>query len=218
MASPNSPEVPASLIADLRRLTRKRATPLERTPAPAGGPEERCDFCTTTIPAEHRHMLDVEERSILCACEACLVRQSADARYRPTGRRLLALGDFHLSDDIWSRFEVPVGLAFFLHSASAGKVIVLYPSPIGATESELDPGAWEELRQANPILLDLEPDAEALLVCRTTDEPQYFIAPIDECYRLVGVIKTRWAGISGGSEAEAAIEDFFTELSARASR
>lgn len=163
-------------------------------------------------------MLDVEERSILCACEACLVRRSAEARYRPTGRRLVILDGFRLSDDIWSRFQVPVGLAFFLHSASAGKVIVLYPSPIGATESELDLGAWEELREANPVLLDLEPDAEALLVCRTTGEPQYFIAPIDECYRLVGLIKTRWTGISGGSEAESAIAEFFTDLRVRASR
>lgn len=161
-------------------------------------------------------MLDVEDRSILCACEACLVRRAADGRYRPTGRRLVSLDGFLLSDDIWSRFQVPVGLAFFLHSARAGRVIVLYPSPIGATESELDLGAWDDLRQANPILSELEPDAEALLVCRTTAVPQYFIAPIDECYRLVGLIKTRWQGISGGSEAESAIAEFFTGLRARA--
>ncbi|MEO6056933.1 MAG: DUF5947 family protein [Gemmatimonadales bacterium] len=212
------PEGPGSLVAELRKFARSRAPRPAPAPArsPEAGPEERCDFCSTTIPAAHRHMLDVEERSILCACEACLVRQAADPRYRPTGRRLVALDDFYMSDEIWSRFQVPVSLAFFLHSASAGKVIVLYPSPIGATESELDLGAWETLSEANPVLRGLEPDAEALLVWRAGAGPHHFIAPIDDCYRLVGLIKTRWQGISGGQEAEAAIEEFFAELRDRA--
>ena len=44
------------------------------------------------------------------------------------------------------------------------------------------------------------------------DPPGYAIAPIDECYRLVGMIKASWEGISGGAGSEAAIDGFFAEL------
>ena len=40
------------------------------------------------------------------------------------------------------------------------------------------------------------------------------IALIDECYRLVGMIKLSWEGISGG-EAEWAVDAFFTHLRER---
>ena len=41
-----------------------------------------------------------------------------------------------------------------------------YPSPMGATESLLGLDAWERLEAANPVLGELEPDVEALLVNR----------------------------------------------------
>ena len=58
---------------------------------------------------------------------------------------------------------------------------MLYPSPAGATECELDLEPWERLRAANPVLTGLGPDAEALIVNRLADPPQHAIAPIDEC-------------------------------------
>ena len=45
----------------------------------------------------------------------------------------------------------------------------------------------------------LEPDAEALIVDRTGAEHRYAIVPTDQCYRLVGLIKSRWEGITGGT-------------------
>ena len=64
--------------------------------------------------------------------------------------------------------------------------------------------------------MGLEPDAEALIVNRIADPPRHAIAPIDECYRLVGLIKLNWEGISGGAGVERAIEGFFAELEERA--
>ena len=64
--------------------------------------------------------------------------------------------------------------------------------------------------------MGLEPDAEALIVNRMADPPEHAIAPIDECYRLVGMIKLEWDGISGGAGVERAIEAFFAELRERA--
>jgi hypothetical protein len=91
-------------------------------------------------------------------------------------------------------------------------VIALYPSPAGATESELHFSTWNALVELNPVLEELEPDAEALIVNRTSDPPTYAIAPIDRCYMLVGLVKMNWQGISGGQGVTKAVEQFFDEL------
>ena len=92
----------------------------------------------------------------------------------------------------------------------------MYPSPAGATESELDLVAWQELSELNPILTGIEPDAEALVVNRISEPHQFVIAPIDECYGLVGAIKMSWEGISGGPAIESEVPAFFDGLRRRA--
>jgi hypothetical protein len=87
--------------------------------------------------------------------------------------------------------------------------VALYPSPAGATECELHLESWEELLELNPILRDLEADAEALVVNRMVGAHQHAIVPIDECYRLVGLIKSTWEGISGGNAIQDAVPKFF---------
>jgi hypothetical protein len=59
-------------------------------------------------------------------------------------------------------------------------------------------------------------DVEALLVNRLNQPHEYFILPIDECYRLIGLIRTQWRGFSGGKEVWEAISGFFTSLRNRA--
>jgi hypothetical protein len=198
----------ARLVTDLRRLARPPADGA----APARTAEELCDLCGKPIGPDHRHLLHLTERRILCTCESCLALRGGDAELRPTGTRTLWLEDFDLSDEDWAAFAIPIGLAFFIDSSATGRVVALYPSPAGATESELETDAWRDLRARNPVLMGLEPDAEALLVNRMGQRPQHAIAPIDECYRLVGLIKLNWEGISGGPGVERAIEEFFAEL------
>lgn len=196
----------------IRELRRRAAS---RTPAPREQPE-RCDLCGTDIPPDHRHLLHIEDRRIVCACEACRALLG-EGPWRPTGTRSLLLPDLELSEEVWARFRIPIGLAFFLKRA-AGDVVALYPSPAGATESELAIEAWDELVAANPILESQEPEVEGLIVNRLAVPPQHALAPIDECYRLVGLIKTAWQGISGGSNVGPAIESFFAELESKAAR
>ena len=50
-----------------------------------------------------------------------------------------------MPDERWASFAIPIGLAFFMRSSVAGGVVALYPSPAGATESQLDLGAWDSL-------------------------------------------------------------------------
>jgi hypothetical protein len=203
----------ATLVTGLRRFLRE---PPSRPPPPApardGG---HCELCPLSLAPEHRHLLHLVERRILCVCETCWAVRSGDAEFRPVGNRTVWLEHFALSDEQWAAFQIPIGLAFFMVSAETGGVVALYPSPAGATESELDLDAWERVCAANPLLRDLQPDAEALIVNRLADPPQHAIAPIDTAYRLVGLIKSSWEGISGGRATEDAVAEFFDGLRAR---
>jgi hypothetical protein len=75
--------------------------------------------------------------------------------------------------------------------------------------------AWEELERCNPVLEGMDRDVEALLVNRVRGARDYFLVPMDECYSLVGLIRTRWRGLSGGREVWEEIERFFEELRKR---
>ena len=86
---------------------------------------------------------------------------------------------------------------------------------MGPTESLLGLEAWDELEAANPILRTLQPDVEALLVNRALGARQHWLVPIDECYALVGLIRTRWRGFTGGKEVWQEITRFFDELDRR---
>jgi hypothetical protein len=205
------------MITGLRSLRGGPARPDDGGAADDGGrvAAERCDLCGVGIPAEHEHLLHLGDRRILCACATCWAQRSGDPELRPTGSRVVWLEDFELPDELWARLEVPIGLAFFMRSSSVGGMVAMYPSPAGATESELKLEAWEDLRALNPELDSLEPDAEALVVNRMSEQHAYVIAPIDECYGLVGAIKVTWEGISGGDAIERAVPTFFERLRQR---
>lgn len=191
--------LPSTLVSGLGRLA--RPAPVQNT--------EKCELCGMPISDEHRHLLELEERRILCACEPCLAMKSGLDNYCPVSTRTLWLDDFVFPDELWAAFQLPVGLAFFLRSTGTNSVVALYPSPAGATECELHLESWDKLVELNPILRDLEADAEALVVNRISARNQHAIVPIDECYRLVGLIKSTWQGISGGSAIEDAVPKFF---------
>jgi len=195
------------LVTGLRRFVRP---PPSGRPPPSDGP--RCELCPLSLAEDHKHLLDLEERRIICVCPTCWSMRSGEARYRPTGSRTLWLEPFELTDELWAAFQIPIGLAFFLRSTSTGAVVAMYPSPAGATECELDLVAWQQLVAANPVLEDLDPDAEALIVNRMATPHVHAIAPLDDCYRLVGIIKSTWEGISGGAAMEEAVQRYFDDL------
>ena len=180
--------------------------------------EERCELCGTAIPEDHRHLFDTGGRTLVCSCQACTLLFSSEAatRYRAVPTRVLFLPGFRMTDIQWDELLVPVNLAFFVHDSESGAVRGLYPSPAGATPSQLALEAWGELAAANPILDTLEPDVEALLVNRVARARDHFLVPIDECYRLVGMVRAGWKGLGGGPEVWASVAEFFAGLHARA--
>ena len=186
---------------------------------PPGAANEQCDLCAAPVPPEHRHLVDLHDRRLLCACRACALLFDSQAaggghlRLLPTRRR--RLDGFVLDDAAWDRLRIPVDMAFFFHSTAAERVSAFYPSPAGPTESLLELEAWRDLEVANPVLADMEPDVEALLVSRARDMREHWLVPIDDCYELVGLIRTRWRGFGGGEEVWAGIRSFFDDLSTR---
>ena len=156
---------------------------------------------------------------MVCACEACAILFSGQTgtKYKRVPRRIRALPDFRLTDGQWDSLMIPIQLAFFFHSTPDGKVLALYPSPAGPTESLLTLDSWNEVVEDNPILREMEPDVEALLANRVGGTGEYYIVPIDECYKLVGLIRTHWRGLSGGTEVWREIKGFYAGLKERAS-
>jgi len=189
-------------IATLRRV------------AQAGRTEERCDLCSLTLAPTHRHLLEVSRRQIVCACDGCALRfQSViGGRFKLIPRDATALPDFDLTDHQWESLAIPINLAFLFHNSVGGKMTAMYPSPAGATESLLSLHNWEMLTASNPRLAKLEPDVEALLVNRVGNAREYFIAPIDRCYALVGLIRADWRGFTGGEIVWEKINQFFAQL------
>ena len=182
--------------------------------------EERCDLCNAPIGTAHRHILNVSTTEMLCACQACTIlfdRPAAGGRTRrlvPT--RYMQLAAFDMTDSQWESLRIPVNMAFFVNNTTAGRVTALYPGPAGPTESLLTLETWEDLEKRNPVLTGMEPDVEALLVNRVREARDYFLVPIDECYRLVGLIRVNWRGLSGGRVVWQEIERFFAGLKTQA--
>ncbi len=170
-------------------------------------------MCSVDLNTRHSHLVEPATRKLICACQACaiLFSDAASLRYRRVPERVRHLIEFQLTDAQWESLMIPINMAFFYRSSVAGRVVVFYPSPAGATESLLELEAWEEIVATNPVLRELESDTEALLVNRV-QTPEYFIVPIDQCYRLVGLIRSKWKGLSGGTEVWESINSFYEEL------
>ena len=197
-------ESPQSAVSVLRRFVRPRKA----------AAVERCELCSAELTHDHEHLLEPSTRQLLCSCHPCAILFSGqtETKYRRVPRRVRLLADFRMTDAQWESLSIPIGMAFFFHSSTEGKIIALYPSPAGAIESLLDLGAWDSVVEENPLLMELEADVEALLVNRLKGTADYYLVPIDECYKLVGLIRAGWRGLSGGSEVWQEIEKFFAGL------
>ena len=178
--------------------------------------EERCELCAKGLGPCHRHLMEMSNRRIVCSCEACALRFQLviDGRFKLIPRSTQLLPDFKLSESTWNSLALPINLAFLLYSSQNKKMVALYPSPAGVTESLLPLSAWEVLVSDNPCLTSLEADVQALLINRVEVPGDYYLAPIDTCYGLAGLIRLHWKGLSGGEEVWAQIREFFIRLKA----
>jgi hypothetical protein len=198
-----------ALVA-LRRFTRSRP------------PVERCELCGLTLAEVHPHLLNRQSRQIACACDACAILFSGQASSNQGGskflrvpRRVRRLETFAFTDLQWEAMLLPINLAFFLRTGEGGTA-VFYPSPAGPIESLLSLPPWHQQFSSAPELASVEAEVEALLVNRVNGQAVHLIVPLDECYRLVGIIRTQWRGLSGGANVWQAVDAFFSDLQSRA--
>ena len=171
---------------------------------------ERCDLCGAGVESDHRHLYDTGHEEVLCACRPCSLlfveEEASEGRYRLVPQRRVRL------PPVATRaLGVQVGLAFFVRHTD-DTVTAHYPSPAGATRWEADPAAWRDVVAGCPPLAGLAADVEALLVNTARSANHHWIAPIDDCFRMVALVRREWRGLSGGSRVWPAIERFFEEL------
>jgi hypothetical protein len=206
--------MPSSGFLALRRFAageriagKKQATPVEQ-----------CELCSQPLSVEHRHLLETATRKIVCACDACTMRFEGvlEGRFKIIPRDARPLTDFKINDAEWENLSLPINLAFFFYHTPTQKMAAMYPSPAGATESLLPLTAWASIVRQNPALCEMQQDVEALLINRVGDKRDYFLAPIDKCFQLVGTIRLHWHGLSGGEEVWQAIDEFFDRLNSNA--
>src|SRR6266568_2865484 len=212
----NSDDRSAAPLDVLRQFARKREM---RQPA------EQCELCSEAIAPHHRHLLELSRRTLICVCHPCSILfgdpGSGGGKYRLVPSRYLLLLDFQMTDEQWDDLMIPVNMVYLFHSTTANRVMAFYPSPAGAMESMLTLEGWDALVSSNPILNELEPDVEALLINRVRNMGgesyrEHYIVPIDACYELIGLIRLKWKGLSGGEEVWKAIAEFFAGLQKRA--
>ena len=100
-------------------------------------------------------------------------------------------------------------------------MVACYPSPAGATESLLELETWEEIRREHPVLAELEPDVQALLVnrvrrgaarrrassCRSTSASGWSASS-----------GSHWKGFTGGTDVWEEIDAFLRRLAGRRAR
>ncbi len=189
----------------LRQFARRRST------------SERCELCSAELGPLHQHLLDPKKREVMCSCDGCAVLfcGQAGAHFLRIPRRVRSLTGFRMDELQWESLMIPINLAFFYRDSAAGRVVAMYPSPAGAIESLLSLEAWTEIASEHGELQAMEDDVETFLVNRVGPEPEYYIAPIDECYRLVGLIRMHWRGLSGGGEVWTEINQFFAALKSK---
>lgn len=241
------------------------AQPAQPAEAARPAPEEACEFCAATIPADHGHVADLDASMLMCACRACYLlfthsgagqgwqagpgevagqggqgepgegagqerqdgpgdgggqqRRIGRARYRSIPDRYRSDPGHPLTVAEWNALEIPVGLAFFLHSSASGDTTAFYPSPAGATECRLDLDAWNRIAADHPLVAAATSDVEAILISRgplDQDGLDTFLVPIDACYELAGRMRLLWRGFDGGAEARQSVAEFLDLVRERA--
>jgi hypothetical protein len=199
-------------LSVLRRIRHTRPRQVPR-------PGECCELCGDVIGEDHRHLVDVKARNLLCTCRGChllFVSEGAGGgHFRAVPDRYVAFPGFQLSRAQWEAMQIPVSVAFFFLNSELGRVAAFYPSPAGATESELPLDKWAEIVAANPELGSLEPDVEAFLVRAGRGAAECYLVPVDVCYELVGHLRRLWRGFDGGTEAHERLDDFFATVRSR---
>src|SRR5919107_2322646 len=94
-----------SAFSSLRRFAEAESEKAAKAAA-----REHCDLCGEPIPPEHRHLLEVSTREMMCACRPCSIlfdREAAsEGRYRLVPGRPLFLRGLWVRDARGGRLRI----------------------------------------------------------------------------------------------------------------
>ncbi|HEY7837605.1 MAG TPA: DUF5947 family protein [Terriglobales bacterium] len=213
--------MPTSAITALQRLL----PPAAVAPPPRPQADDRCELCAQPLAERHEHLLDLDSRRIGCACTGCALlfdnswrgpQHGGAGPVRQNWRRLprdrTYLPGLTLAGAEWASLGIPIQLAFISTisptNTRPSAVTAAYPSPAGAVTAEIDPDVWAAIVNAHPELRSLTADLEALLIDRMSDPRGCYIIPLDDGYRLTGLIRQAWTGFTGGAEVKRRLAAF----------
>ena len=193
-----------------RRLRLAAALARRRPRAEAGAralrPVRRADPARSTATCSTS-----TTRELMCACRACSILFDRGAagggHYRLVPDRRLRLDGFELDDARVGGPAHPGRHGVLLPQHAGGARGRLLPEPDGRDRVAARARRLGDARgRRTRCCATIEPDVEALLVNRARGARQHWLVPIDDCYELVGLIRTRWRGLTGGKEVWEEIE------------
>ena len=192
--------------------------------ARAPRPAERCELCSAALAHEHPHLVEISLRQIVCACEACatLFDGMASGKYRRVSRRAQLLANFQIDrravgkppDPHQHGVLLPIAAWKEKWSHSTPALPELWNPCFRSMPGTRSCRRTPSLASCNPI--SRRCSSTGWVTPTNGRRPSTIIAPIDECYKLVGLIRANWKGLSGGAEVWAEIGRFFSALRAQA--
>src|SRR4051812_39306933 len=91
---------------------------------------ELCELCGSPVPPDHRHLLDLRNRELMCACQPCRILFDSGAaggeHYRLLPGRRPYPGGFRVDDAPWGGVLIPLHLAFFFPPTGEGQGAAYY--------------------------------------------------------------------------------------------
>ena len=126
-------------LSALRRFARPRAA------------RERCELCDAELADDHAHLIELATRRLACACDGLrlALQRPRPGRYRRVPRRVQFLADF-VSPTRLGGAAAADQSGLLPGALLAGRVVALYPSPAGATESLVPLEHWQALAADQP--------------------------------------------------------------------
>lgn len=182
---------------------------IERLQAFVRAPQpSHCDVCGDALPQEHVHLSIHGQRALRCACVACGSAahtggwQRVDTHLWPV--------DLSIENTLWMSLGIPINLAFLLHRPGDADPVALFPSPAGLTETPLPMAGWQAVLSAGAERLQLGA-TQAILAWRLSSPHRYYVASLDVCYEIAGLLRVHWRGLAGGPAAQLLLDRLIKE-------
>jgi hypothetical protein len=88
---------PESVFRTFRRFNRARRG------------KKHCELCDICLHEDHRHLFEISNGRIVCACDACALRFQAvnEGRFKLIPRSIRSLPELDFDDNVWKNLRFP---------------------------------------------------------------------------------------------------------------